>query len=179
MATPIVINPAVNLTAFQPFDKENLLRYLNDQEVYRHTLHIPFPYTEQDADAWLAHVEENLDKMGAQLNWAIRHRAGGLIGGIGRFAKSGVDGHFDEIGYWLASPYRGQGLMTEVVSVFSDWLFSSTPLVRIEAWVFSFNNASIRVLEKAGYQQEGLARKRVNKNGKLYDAVLMAKLKGN
>lgn len=177
MTEPIAITPCVNLTAFETFDKENLILYLNDQEIFRNTSLIPYPYTERDADTWLGLVEDSLSKTGTILNWAVRHREGGLVGGISRLAKSGPDGHFDEIGYWLAAPYRGQGLMTEVVSVYSDWLFSNTSLERIEAWVFSFNAASIKVLSKAGFEHEGLARKRINKDGVLIDAVLMAKIK--
>lgn len=177
MFDSITVNPHINLTLFQPFDKENLMRYLNDPEIYQNTSRIPYPYTEKDADEWLNLVEDNRQRLGAPTNWAIRHRNAGLIGGIGRFAKSGLEGHFDEIGYWLAAPYRGQGLMSEVVSSFSDWLFANSALKRIEAWVFPFNVASIRVLEKSGYDREGYARKRVNKNGTLYDAVLLAKIK--
>ncbi len=102
----------------------------------------------------------------------------GLIGGIGAFMKTGLDGHLDEIGYWLAEPFRGQGIMTEVVRRYTQWLFDSRPaLVRIEAGVFAHNPASAKVLEKAGFAREGYARQLHVKNGVYIDAVLMAKFR--
>ncbi|MFN0213702.1 MAG: GNAT family N-acetyltransferase, partial [Saprospiraceae bacterium] len=108
----LYVQEHIQLTAFQQSDKANLLRHLNDLSIYQNTLTIPFPYEEGDADWWLGHVQEVREKNGTICNWAIRHAEHGLIGSIGFFLKSGVEGHFDEIGYWLAEPFRGQGIMT-------------------------------------------------------------------
>jgi len=171
----IIINDRVSLTDFYPEDKPNLLRYLNDPELHRNTLTVPNPYTEADADKWLGYVKETKAKHGMQVNWAIRHNTLGVIGGAGAFMHSGTDGHKDEIGYWLASDFRGKGVMTEIVGLYTDFLFAIRPLVRIEAWVFAHNPASARVLEKNGFEKEGYARKFARKNGEFYDAMLYAK----
>lgn len=173
----IPITAEVTLTPFRPEDRVNLLLYLNDPELARHTSRVPHPYTEKDADDWFKHLRNRMETNGRTTDWAIRHRDHGLIGGIGSFIISGLDGHYDEIGYWLAAPFRGQGLMTEVVRRFSDYLFEHRPLIRLQAFVFSFNAASARVLEKAGYQREGYIRKLYSKNGQLIDAILLARIK--
>lgn len=177
MEEKIIVNDLISLTEFRQEDKLNLLRYLNDPVIYQNTLTIPNPYTEADADKWLETTRANREKYGRLTNWAIRHREAGLIGGIGSFVHTGIEGHRDEIGYWLAAPFRGQGIMTEVVRKLSDYWFETRPLVRIEAWVFSHNPASARLLEKAGFQREGFGRKFAMKDGAYLDAILMAKVR--
>lgn len=173
------ISESIELTPFRPEDKVNLLRYLNnDPAISANTLLIPDPYTEGDADDWLQHVRLRRETLGIDTEWAIRHREAGLIGAIGVFAREGLDSHIDEIGYWLAAPFRGQGIMTEVVRRFTDALFAQRPnLVRIQAFVFTQNPASLRVLEKAGFEPEGIIRKLYKKNGVLLDAVVLARLR--
>lgn len=178
MQENILINDRISLTAFQPSDKENLLLYMNDPVLHDFTLRVPHPYTEQDADAWLAKMQQHIEEYGAIVNWAIRDREAGVIGGIGAFLKTGMDGHNDEIGYWLAAPFRGKGIMTEVVTRYSEYLFTERPsLARLEAWVLPRNPASARVLEKAGYEREGYCRKMFLKNGEYRDAILLARIK--
>lgn len=177
MEEKIIINDLIELAEFRPGDKSNLVLYLNDPVIYRNTLTIPSPYTEADADKWLEMTRANLEKHGRLTNWAIRHRDAGLIGGIGRMVLTGIEGHRDEIGYWLAAPFRGKGIMTEVVGKLSAYLFSSSPLVRIEAHVYEYNPASARLLENAGFQREGVCRKFALKGGQYIDAILLAKIK--
>lgn len=177
MEEKIIVSDLIELTEFRREDKSNLVRYLNDPVIYQNTLTIPSPYGETDADKWLEITRANREKYGRLSNWAIRHREAGLIGGIGRMGLTGMEGHRDEIGYWLAEPFRGQGIMTAVVGKLSAFLFSSTPLVRIEAHVYEYNPASARLLEKAGFQREGIARKFAKKDGRYIDAILLAKIK--
>jgi RimJ/RimL family protein N-acetyltransferase len=174
----IKINNQITLAPFRPEDKPALLRYLNDPVLYANTLKVPHPYTSLDADEWLLLVDAEKEAPGGVANWSIRHREHGLIGGIGCFLKTGLDGHLDEIGYWLAEPFRGQGIMTEIVRFYTQWLFDCRPaLVRIEAGVFAHNPASERVLEKAGFEREGFLRKLHLKNGVHLDGILMAKIR--
>ena len=177
MTDKIIISDSISLTDFYETDKPNLLRFLNDPVLYRNTLTIPNPYTEADAEKWFGIVRETKERFGMQVNWAVRHHELGVIGGIGSFMHTGKEGHKDEIGYWLADTLRGQGVMTQVIGRFSEYLFETRPLVRIEAWVFAHNPASARVLEKNGFQREGYARKFVRKNDVFFDAILFAKIK--
>lgn len=178
MNEKIYINDSISLSSLELSDKPNLVRYLNDPVIYRNTLRIPFPYTEADADQWIKGVRETREQQKPTCNWAVRHVEHGVIGGIGCFLRTGEEGHLDEIGYWLGEPFRGQGIMTEVVRVLCDGLFENrSALVRIEAKVHSYNPASARVLEKAGFEREGFARKYTIKNGELIDVILMAKIR--
>lgn len=173
--TSLPIHDDLHLSPVLESDKPNLLLYMNDPVLFANTLRVPSPYTQQDADAWVQSVREKKVLYGIDMEFAIRHTESGVIGGIGCFLKDGWNGHLDEIGYWLAAPYRGQGIMTEVVRRYTDYLFEKRPsLVRIEAKTLPTNPASARVLEKAGFEREGYLRNISVKNGKYLDSILFA-----
>ncbi|WP_429312438.1 GNAT family N-acetyltransferase [Paenibacillus mucilaginosus] len=83
------------------------------------------------------------------------------------------------IGYMLDRVYNGQGRMSEAVRLMVAYAFGPLGLHRIEAGVMPHNAGSIRVLEKAGFVREGLARKNVNINGQWQDHLVFAALNPN
>jgi ribosomal-protein-alanine N-acetyltransferase len=67
--------------------------------------------------------------------------------------------------------------MTAVVRRVCEFAFAEFGLVKIIAHVFAHNPASARVLEKAGFQQEGFLRKHFRKDGRYFDVRLFALVK--
>jgi ribosomal-protein-alanine N-acetyltransferase len=63
-----------------------------------------------------------------------------------------------EVGYALSTSYQSQGVMSRGLALLLDDIFTHTTLERIEARCASDNVASQRVLEKTGFEQEGLLR---------------------
>ena len=128
----------------------------------------PHPYTVADARGWLSR-QKNRDSV-TDLNIALAIDHGGeAIGGIGLHPQGDVARLSAEIGYWLGEPHWGRGIMTAAVKALSRYGFSELGLVRIYAAVFEWNPASMRVLEKAGFVQEGRLRRSVIKDGKVID----------
>jgi ribosomal-protein-alanine N-acetyltransferase len=80
------------------------------------------------------------------------------------------------LGYWLGAPYFGRGYMTEAVRAAVPHCFDALKLHRIEAAAQSSNAASVRVLERMGFVQEGLARRYLKINGEWQDHLLFALL---
>ncbi|PKM52575.1 MAG: RimJ/RimL family protein N-acetyltransferase [Firmicutes bacterium HGW-Firmicutes-7] len=78
------------------------------------------------------------------------------------------------IGYYLDLEHNGKGFMTEAVALVLRYAFDILHLHRIEAGVMPHNKGSIRVLEKAGFQKEGIARKNVNIKGNWEDHQVLA-----
>ncbi|MFP7731970.1 GNAT family N-acetyltransferase [Priestia aryabhattai] len=83
------------------------------------------------------------------------------------------------IGYFLDQNYNGKGYATEAVKALVDYAFNKLHLHRIEAGVMPRNMSSQRVLEKAGFHSEGIARKNVNINGIWEDHQVLAILNPN
>ncbi len=80
------------------------------------------------------------------------------------------------VGYWIGKPFAGRGLMTKAVSGVVRFAFEELKLHRLEAACMPSNAASIRVLEKNGFQREGLARRYLKINGVWQDHLLYATL---
>ena len=172
----IPVNNKILLTPIEAAHKKTLTQLLNDIDIFNNTLKIPFPYTLENAESWINSVTELENIQGITNNWAIIEKNHGLIGGLGLHQLHGLDAHKDEIGYWLGKPFWNQGIMTEVLNKFCDYCFEQRELSRIEAGVFSHNEASMRVLEKAGFEREGYLKKCFIKQGKYIDSVLYAKV---
>jgi RimJ/RimL family protein N-acetyltransferase len=173
----IVVNDQVRLSEFRASDKLALVQHLNDRDIYDRTLRIPFPYMEKDADEWLALVAKITEQQGHQVHFAIRSADDALIGACGFDGFQVGKSHRAEVGYWLAKPYWGQGIMTAVVQWVCRHAFEEFGLVKIIAHVFSHNLASARVLEKCGFQEEGYLHMHFLKDGQFIDARLFALLR--
>lgn len=78
------------------------------------------------------------------------------------------------IGYKLDLNHNGKGYMSEAVSLAVKYAFEELKLHRIEAGVMPSNPGSMRVLEKAGFTKEGIARKNVMVNGNWEDHQMLA-----
>lgn len=151
-------------------DRDSLIRFANNRNVWRNLAHgFPHPYTAASADAWFAYLAQTAEPT----HWAIEvdSRA---VGGIGVMVGTGVYEKTGQFGYWLGEPYWGRGIMTAAVRVTSEYVTSRFGLVRLEAPVFEWNPASMRVLEKCGFVREGVLRRNVFKDGEVIDSVLYA-----
>jgi [ribosomal protein S5]-alanine N-acetyltransferase len=78
------------------------------------------------------------------------------------------------IGYYLDKNHNGKGYMTEAVRLVVSYAFGELKLHRIEAGVMPHNMGSIKVLEKAGFHKEGIAKKNVKINGVWQDHQVLA-----
>jgi len=81
------------------------------------------------------------------------------------------------IGYILAREYWGQGLTTEALKAFIEYGFSHLEVHRIEAHVEPGNVASEAVLQKIGFQKEGLLRESTFNKGAYQDMIYYGLLK--
>lgn len=97
-----------------------------------------------------------------------------LIGTINLFSviRGSIQSAF--VGYFLDEKHNGRGFTTEALKMIVKYAFEELKLHRVEAGVMPHNIRSIRVLEKAGFEKEGLARKNVKINGKWEDHQQMA-----
>ena len=81
-----------------------------------------------------------------------------------------------EIGYWIGEPFWGKGIATKAVELITKYGFDELNLNRIYTGVFEYNIVSMKVLEKNGFQKEGIFKNAVLKNDKVYDEHRFYKL---
>jgi [ribosomal protein S5]-alanine N-acetyltransferase len=173
----IKVRDALYLSGIRETDKPALVKHLHSKDVYNTTLNIPHPYLESHAESWIQRRIEHAERVGREVSLAIRDTEGKLIGVVGADSLELGTTHKAEIGYWLAKPFWGQGIMTDAVRAYVDYAFGDLQLLKLTAHTFESNVASARVLEKNGFELEGHLRKHFIKDGELLDARFYGLLK--
>ena len=106
----------------------------------------------------------------------FRHAGAKLLGGLSvSNVRRGV-AQAASLGYWIGAPYVGRGHMTDAVKAVLPFAFVTLGLHRLEAACLPHNLPSTRVLEKAGFKREGMARRYLKINGVWQDHDLFALL---
>jgi [ribosomal protein S5]-alanine N-acetyltransferase len=151
-------------------DLDNLLKYANNSNIANNmTDGFPHPYRRENGIAFIEMTEkENPRKI---LAITLDDKA---IGSIGVFPLNDIFRKSAEMGYWLAEPYWGKGIVAEAVKQMIDYGFASWDIDRIFARPFGRNKASQRVLEKTGFVLEGRYEKTIIKNEKYEDELVYA-----
>lgn len=174
MQTTLEIGDGYGLTELRRGDVAAIVEYAGDRDIHDRTLRIPYPYTTTHAEQWLESIEHATIQRGRVLVFAVREPAGKLIGSIGIEPAPTTEGQTApataEIGYWLAKPYWGRGIMPRAVTSICRYAFEVLNPATITAHVFVFNDASARVLEKCGFRDEGILPDHGLKNDRLIDA---------
>lgn len=153
-------------------DAASIAQYANNKKIWINLRDaFPHPYTLADAEAFLSKVM----RMEPRTYFAIASDLE-AIGSIGLMPENAVIRFTAELGYWLAEPFWGNGIMTEAVSALSEYAFEELGLRRIFAEPYTTNAASARVLEKSGFILEGIMRAAVFKDRRILDQYLYTKL---
>jgi RimJ/RimL family protein N-acetyltransferase len=152
---PIIVANGFMLRAFEEGDVESLQRSINNVDVARKVTNIPFPYTLKHAREWVRKTESWVTAESKRVDFAIT--MGNDVRGSVSFIN--IDGHKAQVSYWLAPDHWGEGIVPEALADLLSFGFDEMGLVRIYAYVYTENNKSARVLEKAGFLFEGVHRK--------------------
>lgn len=80
------------------------------------------------------------------------------------------------IGYWMGERHSGKGHMFAALQLAIPYIFGGLQLHRIEAACIPENHRSIRLLEKAGFEREGLLREYLKINGQWRDHAMFSRL---
>jgi ribosomal-protein-alanine N-acetyltransferase len=162
------------LRQFLPTDAPRIQELAGAEEVAAGTF-LPHPYEEGMAEAWITNQHQSFEA-GAAVHFAITlARDQAVIGSIG-LEISQAHGHA-RLGYWLGLPYWNRGYGTEAVKAVLAYGFAQLNLHRIYSPHFLGNNASGRVLQKAGMTYEGRMREHYLRFGRFVDLELYGMLR--
>jgi len=123
----------------------------------------------EDVKSWLEPSYHNP----TVLTWVIRkqERVIGLFEACFEAEYSDLETNVCRIGYFVDYREHNQGYGTETVQGVVDWLFSHTDIERIEAGVTLHNAPSYRILEKAGFIREKIAKGNWEWYDQVYDSA--------
>lgn len=150
-------------------DIPTLVRLLNDPDIERNTLRMPSPYRHRHAEEFLALTREMNHTAGRRCVHAIRDPYGILMGMVG--IEPGCTPGSAETGYWIGKPYWGRGVATRALGA-ALYDAKSFGITEICACVYTFNPASMRVLERNGFVRTSPTAVPKMKHGKAIPAYL-------
>jgi len=151
-------------------DLDSLVKHANNWEIAKNlTDKFPYPYTEEAGESFIkfASMNEPIHIFAIEIN-------GEAVGGIGIHPQNDIHSKNAELGYWLAEPFWGNGIMTRAVREMVEFGLKTFEINRIFARPFGTNIASQRVLEKAGFILEGRFEKTIWKRDRFEDELIYA-----
>ena len=153
-------------------DRDRLAETLNNRTIQDNLRDgLPYPYTPADGEEYiLSMLAADEDKTFA---FAITLEDE-VIGSIGVFRCGNIHFRTAELGYYIGEAHWGKGCATSAVKQICQYVFDHTDIIRIFDEPFAHNTASRRVLEKAGFQLEGILRGNAVKNGAILDMAMYA-----
>ncbi|MEP7267161.1 MAG: GNAT family protein [Saprospiraceae bacterium] len=160
------MNPnKISLRPLQESDRNDLILYANNKNIFDNLRDLmPFPYHKKDFESFYKLIQDEEPVK----NFAIAYNHQ-FCGMIGLHLQQDVYRKTAEIGYWIGEPFWNKGIGTGAVGLIVRYGLDSFDINRIHAGVFEYNKASMRVLEKNGFELEGIARKAIFKNGKVWN----------
>jgi ribosomal-protein-alanine N-acetyltransferase len=169
-------NTKFTLRHFKNGDQESLVENANNTKIFNNLKDtFPHPYTHADAVWWVNNANKQTDQPTTGFAIDVNGEVAGVIGII---IGADIQRVTAEIGYWLGEKYWGKGITAEALKQMTTYTFQSFPeLVRLWAAVFEYNKPSMRVLEKAGYELEGIRKKGAIKNGVVIDEYVYVKFR--
>ncbi|MGB8965945.1 MAG: GNAT family protein [Candidatus Cybelea sp.] len=154
-------------------EAESLYKHANNRDVWI-TLRdgMPYPYSPEDAVRWVERVQDQQPRVSFVIDLN-----GEAIGAIGLVLGCDIERCSAEVGYWLGADHWGRGIATAALQRICRYAFEDLGLLRVFATPIVWNPASFRVLEKAGFEREGIMRNACIKDGKVMDMALYGKVR--
>ena len=151
-------------------DLDSLVQYGNNPKIAANmTDRFPNPYTEEEGKKFIAFATQH-----SPIRLFAISIDGKAAGGIGLHAQEDIHSRNMELGYWLAEPFWGKGIVSSAISQMVEYGFKTFDITRIFARPFGTNIGSQRVLEKAGFKLEARFEKTLFKNEKFLDELVYA-----
>ncbi len=135
-----------------------LQRHFAHWHIIRHlSLVVPWPYPEDGVETYLRDSLLPAIAAGKTHSWALVPKNANPGGeAVGLLDWRCAPDSTDHRGFWIAKEWQGQGLMTEAVIAFQDWVFFDRGIERLVVHSAVRNDASRRVKEKTGARVLGV-----------------------
>lgn len=161
-------------------DLNDLVEGMNNLNISKNLVPVPYPYTTKDGEWYLNHTIEKWNKKEKEdYTFLIELKSEKkLIGAIGLHKISKQNGTA-ETGSWINENYWKKGYMTEAKIAANDFAFNELGLRKLFSPIFSTNKASIATQKRMGYVKEGLLKQQIvcRATGQIHDEVIYSLFK--
>lgn len=174
-ALPTLASERVTLRALTDDDVADLFAIFSDPEVMRYWSSPPM-MAESEAATLLREIRECFREKNL-FQWGVSDPTSGRVIGTCTLYRLEWPHRRAEVGFALRRSSWGKGLAAEALATLIAFAFDRMNLHRLEADADPRNARSLRLLERAGFQREGLLRERYRVSGEVQDAVVLGLLR--
>lgn len=154
---------------------DELFELLSDAEVAKYDYFYPVQSI-AEVRKFIDRYEQEVEEA-EEITWGLVLKETGKLIGTCCLGDFDEDARRAEIGYSIIQAQWGNGYGTEAIEAVLNFGFNIMNLNRIEATITPGNDASVKVLKKLNFTQEGIVRERDFIKGKIEDGIIMALLK--
>jgi RimJ/RimL family protein N-acetyltransferase len=175
---PTLAYGTLTLRPSQESDIESIYQACQDPLISHFTT-VPTNYTLEHAQSFVRQLDPEGLQNKREIRFIIETNQGAApsLAGVISFHSPNFNNKVAEIGYWIAKEHRGKSIGTTAVKVLTNFGFETMGWNRIEAMIDHDNEASKKVVTRAGYEHEGLLRQRVIRaDGNVIDMDIYAAL---
>ncbi|HSH79818.1 MAG TPA: GNAT family N-acetyltransferase [Herpetosiphonaceae bacterium] len=160
----------VRLRGVEPADWETFWRWDQDGEATRRGYFLPFPRSQEAARRW---TEREATQEGTNDNfrWVIENLAGEMVGSINSHSCETRSGTWS-YGIGIAREHQRKGFASETITLVSRYFFRELRYQKATVHVYSFNEPSVRLHERLGFQLEGRIRRMIYTGGVFWDDLV-------
>jgi RimJ/RimL family protein N-acetyltransferase len=176
VALPELRDGKLVVRPWRPDDADPVAQICSDPDAAK-WLPIPSPYTHEDGVEWVGDAERKWREE-KWANLAVCDASSGeLVGSIG--VRVDITHESGDIGYLVKREARRTGVASGAVRLLVAWCFDELDLGRLQIRADATNVASRRVIERCGFQYEGLLRAYDLIRGERPDDVIYSLLPGD
>lgn len=172
---PLLESERLRLRRIELRDAPAMFDVFGDPEVMRYWSRPPFESVEQIAE----HIEEIGENFHSRtlFQWGITRSDEDRVIGTCTLYRLDEAHRRGEIGFAVGRSEWGRGVASEAVGALLEFAFRALDLHRIEADADPRNERSIRLLERQGFQREGVLRARYFVGDEIQDALVLGLLR--
>lgn len=160
-------------------DAKDLVKQINNINISKWLLVVPYPYTMKDAKWYINNCKEKKKRPRTSYSFSVELKEKpGIIGGIG-LSKVNIEQGTADIGYWIGEDYWRKGYTSEGVGKLINYAFNKLKLRRLTISAFKENKGSNGLAKSLGFKFEGTLRQVVKckATGEIHDENVWSLLK--
>jgi RimJ/RimL family protein N-acetyltransferase len=161
----------VRLRAVEPEDWKIFNQWDLDSDMARDCYWVPFPKSQEAARKWALDLSLEAPK-GDAFSFVIENHKGEFVGNINPHDCDPRSGTF-KYGLAIRREFQRQGYASEAIRLVLRYFFQELRYQKVTVDIYAFNEASIKLHEKLGFQHEGRVRRVYFTNGEYHDSLIL------
>jgi RimJ/RimL family protein N-acetyltransferase len=159
----------IRLRAMEPADWDAYNAWNQDDDQARRVSVVPFPQSQESVRRFAERTATEPPD-GDNFRWVITDPAGQVVGDLTTVGCSPRHGTLS-YGISIAAAHRGKGYASEAITIVLRYYFEELRYQKVSVVVYSFNEPSIRLHERLGFQREGRQRRMIFTQGQYFDLI--------